>query len=345
MTRKHEKPEVDCRVLVEMLARDRDDDKRMLLLDDFLWKSGQIGSDARFFWETQALRSFVPDQVSSRFGRGEVPMHTPQVDVAIVTVKKPELLAAKLAFDIDPLAYENDNLHGLRCWKRSVEMSPSRQELDVLITMVGEEGNVSCAAACDRLFNTYQVGLCILVGVAAGVEEKVRLGDVVTADIVLDYERARLEPDGPKKRPRQFGVRIKIGRDVEYFEPERFGWHDCLTTCFSRLREDAGAVTPDIEEEWKPIFHNGVILSGEKLIADATIDNMRNEFHDRIRAAEMEGAGFARLCEEHDIVWLVFRGISDFGNPEKDDVWQSTSALAAATAARVFLENGYRKPE
>jgi nucleoside phosphorylase len=104
-------------------------------------------------------------------------------------------------------------------------------------------------------------------------------------------------------------------------------------------------LVPKLSAEWKSTYHSGVILAGEKLIADGSLDEKRKEFHDRIRAAEMEGAGFARLCKEHDIPFLIFRGVSDYGTPEKDNLWQATSALAAATAVRVFLEKGYRKPE
>jgi nucleoside phosphorylase len=343
MGRKQEDPEVSCRVLADYLRRERDQHKQVLLVDDFVWKARDLRQLVRFYFEGQALRCFVPPTIAARFEHGEPPMKK-KADVAIVTVKKPELLAAKLAFGIGDTDWENDNLNGLRCWKAVVQTGRNQDDLEVLVTMVGEEGNVSCAAACGRLFSAYDVGLSILTGIAAGVEKKVGLGDVVAANIVLDYEGARLEPGGPARRPKQFGLDVKIGRDLEFFEPQKFGWHEQFERLFTRLKE-LGQLTPTPTTGWKPTFHSGVVLAGEKLIADGSLDEMRKEFHDRIRAAEMEGAGFARLCEEHDIPFLVFRGICDFGTPEKDDLWQATSALAAATAARVFLEKGYRKPQ
>jgi nucleoside phosphorylase len=67
--------------------------------------------------------------------------------------------------------------------------------------------------------------------------------------------------------------------------------------------------------------------------------------HDRVRAAEMEGSGFASICDEYAIPWLVFRGISDFGDPDKpdSDIWRTTAVLAAATAAHTFIQSDYRK--
>jgi nucleoside phosphorylase len=273
----------------------------------------------------------------------EPEMKTHRADVAILTAVPPELIATKIAFNIHLEKREDEYVNGLRFWETPLTDSTGRQ-IDILITMIGESGNVSCAAACDRLFNTYDVGLCILVGVAAGLSSKVKLGDVVAADIVLDYENARLEPDGAKKRPRQFSPGIQIGRDLEYFNPRQHNWYDILRQASGQLREVTYLDARPNEDFWNPEFVSGVILSGEKLIADGSLDERRKEYHDRIRAAEMEGRGFARMCEEHSVPWLVFRGISDYGDIQKTKDWQGTSALAAATAARVFIERGYKKP-
>jgi nucleoside phosphorylase len=253
------------------------------------------------------------------------------------------LVAAKIALGIHLEKQEDQHVNGLRFWETLLNDSTGHP-VDVVLTMIGESGNVSCAAACDRLFNTYDVGLCILIGIAAGLKNKVKLGDVVAADIVLDYENARLEPDGAKKRPRQFSPDTQIGRDLEYFNPRQHDWYDVLERASVELGKVAYLKGRPEAAFWNPEFVSGVILSGEKLIADGSIDEKRNDYHDRIRAAEMEGRGFARMCEEHGIPWLVFRGISDYGDPQKTDEWQGTSALAASTAARVFIEKGYRKP-
>jgi nucleoside phosphorylase len=50
------------------------------------------------------------------------------------------------------------------------------------------------------------------------------------------------------------------------------------------------------------------------------------------------------MCDERSIPWLVFRGISDYGDKDKDGSWQTVAALSAATCARKFLEIDYRLP-
>lgn len=344
MRRKYEKAEHSCRVLVDLLATEEDEDRRAMLLDDYAWKSRALQPATRNYLNARALASFVNEDIAARFREAETPTMTMRrADVAILTVKRPELLAVQTALEISPNEQEDHNINGLRCWERQID-SADGASLDVVISMVGEAGNVASAAASYRVFNTYDVGLCCLVGTAAGLRSKVALGDVVAAEIVLDYERARLEPSGPKKRPVPCAVGIRIGRDLANFDPRRFGWYDCFDACCDRLRDDPYESLPATEDGWRPTFHSGVVLSGEKLVADGSMEALRSEYHDRVRALDTDSAGFARACAESAVPWLVFRGISDFGDAGKDDQWQVLSCLSAATAARVFLENGYRKP-
>ena len=347
MTRRQENCAISCRVLLTELSRSKDNDERNLLLDDLLWKSRHLQPDLGWYFRAQALRYFVPKDISrklEREEREEPKMKTRNADVVVVTVKQPELLSAKVAFDIDLEKEEDEYANGLRFWESVLSTREGRM-LNVALTMIGEAGTGPCAAACDRLFTTYNVNLCVLIGIAAGLKGKVALGDVVAAEIILDYEHARLEPDGPKKRPRQFSPTVALGRDVEYFDPKIHGWHKEFFRCLETLKGNPNIQLPNLGNDWKPKYVSGVVLSGDKLIADGKMDEKRKEYHDRIVAAEMEAAGFARLCEEHEVPWSVFRGISDYGTPSKNDLWQVVSGLSVATAARLFLEKGYKKPD
>jgi len=101
---------------------------------------------------------------------------------------------------------------------------------------------------------------------------------------------------------------------------------------------------PEFSEGWVPSYKTGVILSGEKLLADGSLPQMQLDYSERVRVCEMEGSGFASACDEYSIPWLIFRGISDFGDPEKPTVkrWQPVAALAAATCLAVFVNTHYR---
>jgi nucleoside phosphorylase len=93
----------------------------------------------------------------------------------------------------------------------------------------------------------------------------------------------------------------------------------------------------------KPKIHDGTIAAGEKLIADGSIEKLRN-IDERIRAADMEDSGFAQVAEFEGLPWCVFRGISDHGDPHKKSNWQFVAALAAGCAEVTFLKYTWEPP-
>ena len=151
------------------------------------------------------------------------------VDVAIVTIIKEELAAAKIAFGIKK-EMEDQLVHRFRYWNGTAK-DASGKDLRVVVTMVGESRNVPCASACERLFGAYNVGVCILVGIAAGLEDKVALGDVVAAKLVLDYEGARLERKARRIRPQSYPLDPGISRDLFHFSLRLSGTNALSSAC------------------------------------------------------------------------------------------------------------------
>ena len=343
----HEDYERSCKVLAQLISEQTDANLRRLMLEDFVSKCQLIRPQARSHYLSKALASFAPreeqDLVKEAFAGSPEPK--PYVDLAVVTVKQPELLAGKIAFGIDVRRKEDLNVNGLRYWLTKCASEDATQELSVVITMVGEARTVPCAIACERLFSVYDVGACFLVGIGAGLKGKVQIGDVVASELVLDYEGQRLEPDGPKKRPVPYTPEVSILRDLQHFNPNEYNWLEMFGARLRQLAEHEKV--PTLTEGWKQDFHIGVVLAGEKLFADGSLPAMREEYHNKVRSVEMEGSGFARSCREHSKPWLVFRGISDFGDPDKPgtEEWQATAALSAATAAMIFAINEYRPKE
>jgi nucleoside phosphorylase len=329
---------------LDFLSQQRENQKKTLIFDELLWKSQGLAPEAKGITTIQALRCFLPKYLSKKIEQGVPETERCKADVLILTVKKCELRTAKIAFNINLQEEPEDYIDGIRCWKTIIAGNQYMRDLNIILTMVAEKGNVPCAITCSKLLHKYDVELCVLVGIAAGKKGEVELGDVIAADTILDYEMAKLLPNKQEIRPRPFSLDIQIGRDLEYFDPRRSGWNDSLQKNLELIQADPHEELPNLKK-WTPKFRSGVIISGEKIIADGkTIDKLREKLHSKILAAEMEGSGFARACKECGIPWLVFRGISDFGDPKtKNDLWQSVSALAASTATKVFLERGYRR--
>lgn len=344
--KRREDPDLSCRVLAAEIVAEKDARIRYMMLQDLFSKSSMVRPEVKFGAVVQALSSYVPGDVAGLLDKNkDTVVKKPRVDVAFVAVKEMELRAAKLALGIAETATEDRNIAGLRFWFTRLRRQSDRRELSVILTMVGKERNVSCAIACQRMFNAFEVGACFLVGIAAGLKGKVEIGDVVCAELVLDYEHQRLEPSGPKKRPDPYRLDPLMERNLAHFVPERKGWKENLLNCAQKLGSDESPAGLDFSS-WDPVYHgNGVILAGEKLIADGSLPGMRDDYHERVRAGEQEGSGFCRACEEYSVPWSVFRGISDYGDPKKKKNWQTVAALSAATAAVTFVGSDYRTRE
>ena len=56
-------------------------------------------------------------------------------------------------------------------------------------------------------------------------------------------------------------------------------------------------------------------------------------------AIEMEGSGIADATWNDSVGYLVVRGICDYCDSNKNDLWQGYAAVVAATYTRALLES------
>ena len=86
------------------------------------------------------------------------------------------------------------------------------------------------------------------------------------------------------------------------------------------------------DEKQKLIFHRGRIATGNSVIQDGELRDQISARCDGAVCVEMEAAGVDvnRRC-------LVIRGISDYADSHKDDVWRSHAAGNAAAFTRELL--------
>ena len=85
-------------------------------------------------------------------------------------------------------------------------------------------------------------------------------------------------------------------------------------------------------DEDDPVIHYGLIASADRLMKDAHIrDTLARE--EGVLCFEMEAAGLMDLFP-----CVVIRGICDYSDTHKNDVWQGYAAATAAAYAKELLE-------
>jgi nucleoside phosphorylase len=107
---------------------------------------------------------------------------------------------------------------------------------------------------------------------------------------------------------------------------------DCKTTLDNSCDKcQDGKVHRKERRHTGPVVHYGIIASGNQVVKDSVVrDRLRDEFD--AKCVEIEAFGLM----DH-FPCLVIRGVSDYADAHRNNLWQPYAATTAAAYAREFL--------
>ncbi|KAK2743974.1 hypothetical protein FQN55_007023 [Onygenales sp. PD_40] len=234
----------------------------------------------------------------------------------------------------------------------------------------GIPGKVSATATALSMLSSFpQIRIGLLVGIGAGVprlpERDIRLGDVVVSKPngrdggVVQHDSFKAKSGGEVESrhflnspPRVLlGALSKLQGRHEYQEPKFPGILSDTLKRHPRLKKRGYVYqgrekdklykitnsNEEIERETRdsdnPEVYYGTIASGDTLFKDAAYrDKVLSRLGDDCICIEMEAAGLM-----NDFPCIVIRGISDYADSHKNDVWQRYAAATAAAYAKELL--------
>jgi adenosylhomocysteine nucleosidase len=173
---------------------------------------------------------------------------------------------------------------GREFWLGALEGQP-------VVAVLSGIGKVAASITATLLIDHYQVDRILFIGVAGGLGEGVKVGDVVVADALLQHDM-----DASPLFPR----------------------HEVPLTGLSRFPVDAGFSARVAEASRRALathdgarVHRGLIISGDRFVATAAESRaLRAALPDAL-AVEMEGAAVAQVCHAFGTPLAVVRSISD----------------------------------
>ncbi|WP_437571696.1 phosphorylase family protein [Sorangium sp. So ce542] len=289
-----------------------------------------------------------------------------RVTVGLVTALPKELAAAKAMLD-GPVEHSAGGEGAGRDYVLGEIPAKGGGAHAVALVSTGMGNNLASVRVTQMLEHFRQIRSVVMVGIAGGVPhpdrpaEHVRLGDVVVVDrrgvVQYDFDKETARGKTPRPSPRAPGAWLLEGVDaLEVLAYERKApWVKLI----DRGRRLVGAKRPPDAEDvlldpldpskvrphpadpqrkkGQPRVFQGPIGSGNTLLKDARRrDKLRDELG--IKAVEMEGSGLADAAWQHDVGYLVVRGICDYCDEQKGDAWQMYAAIVAAAYARAVLE-------
>ena len=178
----------------------------------------------------------------------------------------------------------------------------------------------------------HNLNAIIAVGVACGVEKKSDYLDVLVAEKISCYQRARYGIGDKDELP------IK-NRDITNLPTSSF-FLDIFNQPPQWPTNEKGETVAKLAK--KPVLRLGTILSGNKLVDNQQVkEELLKNFSPEAIGIEMEGAGLYHNYKDHNYEILVIKGVCDFGDGKKDKKYQPTAALLAAECLRHYLSDDY----
>jgi nucleoside phosphorylase len=196
-----------------------------------------------------------------------------------------------------------------------------------------ERSNSAAAAALANAVNNFKPDVAVFGGVAGGIPAKVKLGDVVAADTVFEYDQGKETGQGYEARPVQMPSAFNL-RQAAIHVADRGRWRE-------RLPAVAGEATPSAYVE--PIASGGKVIAASDSPTAALIARIAP----RAVAVETEGAGFLAAAHRfQNVSAIVVRGISDLldGKQASDSAGLQSRAAEHAAAFAFELLHRFHPP-
>jgi nucleoside phosphorylase/CheY-like chemotaxis protein len=242
------------------------------------------------------------------------------IDFAIVTAIKVELEAVCKALK---LTDKNREKKESRVYWRGRLNLKDGEFYEIVVAQSPDMANVDAALLTSDTIHHWHPESMLMVGIAGATSEEEKLGDLILGSSVYYYERGKEKADGNKPEPYMYPCDATLWSRVTTL-PE---W----TARISVKRPDSIGERPNICQ--------GVIASGERVVADAAVRDEIAAGQRKIRAIEMEGYGFSKATWQSfdQVRHLVIRAICDRADSSKNKEWHSYAAAVAAGFTKHFL--------
>ncbi|MDZ7956513.1 MAG: TIR domain-containing protein [Aulosira sp. DedQUE10] len=196
---------------------------------------------------------------------------------------------------------------------------------EIVVAQSLDMANVDAALLTSDTIHHWHPESMLMVAIAGAASEEEKSGDLILGSNIYYYQRGKETPGGNKPEPYMYPSDATL-------------WSRIIS--LPKWTARISVKRPDGTKERPKIFQ-GVIASGERVIADAAVRDEIKSGQRKIRAIEMEGYGFSKAAWQsyNRVRHLVIRAICDSADPNKNDEWHLYAASVAAEFTKHFLSD------
>lgn len=231
----------------------------------------------------------------------------------------------------------------------------------VALGICGMGNNQASIRATTMIQHFSGIESIIMTGIAGGIpsyqndDKQIRLGDVVVSEGITQYDfikdtpgeiECRSKPSKPSAKLLEAVQLLKIdemednctwNNYIDQFATGKFSKPSLKNDIIYDKNDEIFTPPDDVTRTKYPKIFLGNIASANTLMKNTTKrDEVKNKFN--VLAVEMEASGISDATWNLEIGYIVVRGICDYCDMHKNDVWQEYAALVAAAYTRSIIE-------
>lgn len=184
---------------------------------------------------------------------------------------------------------------------------------DTVVATAGV-GKVNAAVCAQTMILTYSTDVVINIGVAGGLSNELKIGDIAIADAVVEHDMDT----------------TAVGDPLGFIS----GINTVMMPCDTKA---ADMLEKAVKSVGGVNIQRGVIASGDQFIST---NEQRNKIIGNFKAiaAEMEGASVGHVCTMNKVPFGVLRAISDGANDSSVVDFPTFAKTAAQTTIKIIVE-------
>jgi len=177
-----------------------------------------------------------------------------------------------------------------------------------VILVFSRWGKVASATTATQLINDFEVDEILFTGVAGGIEDRIKIGDIVIGKGLVQHDM-----DASPLLPK-YEIPLLTKSAFQTDETRTESLLGAAQFFLSQIDTSLSREVLDTFQIDEPKVHLGDIASGDQFISDISHRDAIKKGLPNVVCVEMEGAAVAQVCFEYRVPFTIIRTISDNSN-------------------------------